>query len=258
MVSAFKNRFACMQKFAGAILCIVFLVASGCGKSNSSPECDEGEEIITAPEEQVNANVENASIFIDVVAVKLMMYDRCINRYIELARSDWKDDGFTILFPQTFNSNYLYTLIGGLPTTTSDVLLNISDVPPTMTISNKNVKVGHLEFEGVDKDDNTVNRFYLGKIDGTSDGIIYYTYVDSYVNISGYRKFLVTGHSGVDDDPHLYKWEKRTNYLIEWKKGLNAWRLTRSSNFEERIIIENWVTVPISSLKWYGNIYHYL
>ena len=38
MKSVIKNRFARMQKFAGTILCIIFFVASGCDKSNSSPE----------------------------------------------------------------------------------------------------------------------------------------------------------------------------------------------------------------------------
>jgi len=200
--------------------------------------------------------VENALKYSNVVQVKLMGFDISIDCDIELARGDWKDGGFTIVLPNSLDPNYLHALINptNLPTT-------IHATPSSMTISNKNVKVGNANFWGIDKDGNVVTTFYPFKIDeGDYAKRVFFTYVDSGVTISGYFE---TGYfeSGIDSTEHenstnistWYLWEKTTNYSIEWKKGWNVWCCSSVKSVPpERTITEDWFTISSSILKWYG------
>jgi len=208
--------------------------------------------------------VENASEFKNVVEVKLMVYERdsiravgsygstfTTNLYIALARSEWKDNGFTIEFPKTLASNYLYPLIRG-----DAIAPPITRIPkqPTTTISNGNVKVTTAYFVGYDKDGNVVAVFSPANIDKNGNTqTATFTYVNSDVSISGYSK--AGGHAMpiYPDGPSAF--ETTTNYSVKWKKGWNVWSLSRTHTVEgyTAITTEQWTTTPVSELKWYGS-----
>jgi len=227
---------------------VALFAATGCDKLEKSD----------GDKSYIYAKVENASEYSNVVEVKLMGYDRNTDRYLELARSDWKDSGFTIVLPETLDPNYLNELRNnGYPT-------HISDIPSTMTISNKDVKVADIEFWGVDKEGNLVTHFYPFERD--EDGIFYtgifYTYVDSDVTISGcnQREVVVTALDK-DNNTYTYEWKRNTTYSVEWKKGWNVWCLSIFKSVPESTTTDQWSTPPINSLKWYGGAkvaYNYL
>jgi len=225
-------------------LCLVVVTlfaTTGCDKSEKTDE----------NEVHFYAKVENSSQYSNVVEVKLMMYDGSIDGFIELARGNWKGDGFTIVLPKTVDPNYLGTSIysNELPTTI------IGSLSTLTIIGNKNVKVvGNAYFWGYDKDGNRVARF--SPYDNTFpiwDGIPHFTYADSDVAIFGYIEEDVFDYYHGWDLPILYEWKKTTTYSIEWKKGWNAWRLTGGQSLPEvGTITENWSTIPNDEVKWYG------
>jgi len=198
-------------------------------------------------ENELYVKVENASEFSNVAEVKLMMYDASNNRWIELAQSDWKDGGFIIELPETISSNYLHALdINGF-------LINIA-TPPTITVSNKNVKVRTPLFCGFDKDGKEVAYFRPSAIDENGNAKdVFFTYVDSDVNISGYTK--AEGHA-IPACPDCPSWFKQTTtYSIKWKKGWNVWWTSSDYTVAGYTLIETrqWSTAPVSELKWYGS-----
>jgi len=224
---------------------VTLFVTTGCDKFEKT------EEFYVDVEIKVEAKVENASKFSNVVAVILVMHDRSVNKTIELARGEWKDGGFTIELSKMLNQNYFTPLtnyIGLQPTQ--------GNIPPTLNISNRNVKIGNIDFQGVDEDDKVVALFTLSKIDENGslnpNGVVYFTYVDADVNISGYREFLVTDYANIHDGPILYKWKTTMNYSIEWKKGLNAWLATGAEFYQEKTRTLKWSTISTSDLRWFG------
>jgi len=199
------------------------------------------------------AEVENASKYSNIVEVKLMMCDDN-GKQIELASGEWKSDGFTMALPKTVNPKYFHPLIN------NNWLPIITNMPPTMSISNRNVKVGDANFWGVDRDGNVVTHFFPLEVD--KDGNIndaFCVYVNSDVTISGYTEregtFTFTKHdkerfSGID---LVLPWLKITTiYSIMSKKGWNVWCLSRFYYLEQGRSTEKWTTTPAGNLKWYG------
>ena len=241
----FKKSFERKQKDASAALCMVcmlFFVVWGCEKFEKSDQ--DGLYLI-------HAKVENASKYSNVVEVKLMAGN------IELARGEWKGDGFVIVLPKTLDLNYLHTLINN-----NKEYMTIIDPPSTVTISNKNVKVWHAKFWGVDKDGNVVTRFYPLEID--KDGSYqdaFYTYVDSDVTISGYTEREYTPMANTEYDNARYigvnlmlnSFDKIiTTYSVQWEKGWNVWSFSRFGNIPENTATEKWAPIPGNILKWYS------
>lgn len=199
------------------------------------------------------AKVESASQYSNVVEVKLMVYDRSIYddsnfyEYVELASGDWKKDGFTIVLPKTLAPNYLraFTHVGWMPQT-------IIDTSSTITNSNRNLKVGDIEFWGVDKDGHKICHFFPAKTneDG-NDRETFFIYVDSDVVISGCSEGEIRITPQHDEDRIM---KITTIYSIEWKKGWNA--LVRSGFVStlEGTMKEKLSSTPIDSLKWYGRM----
>ena len=104
----------------------------------------------------VNAKVENASKYSNIVEVKLMIRDRNGND-IELARGKWTGGGFTIVLPKISRNNYReFASMRLLPAA-------IIETSSTITISNKNARGVVVEFLGVDKEGNVITRFFLTK-----------------------------------------------------------------------------------------------
>ena len=244
-----KNPFARKQKGTVAILWIVCALwlfsTAGCSE-------------IENPDEDglyLYAKVENASEYKNVVTVKLMLMGD-----IELARGKWKGDGFTIFLPKMIKSNCLHALINN-----NRERWTIIDPPPTVTISNENVKVYNACFWGFDKKNNMVTRFYPIGID--EDGFaqdIYYTYVDSDVSISGYKERM---NDTVTPTDHANERNKgtvmrvsfgkiTTTYLVNWKRGWNVWGFSYFTNIsevhsiEEYTATEKWTSA--SNPKWYS------
>ena len=215
---------------------------SGNGENNSENEL------------HIYAKVENAIEYNDVVEVKLMVFDLSTDRYIEIARGDWKDGGFTIELPKTLDPNYLHSFIryDGLPST-------ITHVQPTLTICNKNIKiVNAVDFIGFDKDGKEITRFYPFKADVNGNANeVRFLYADSDATISGYLKTEVA-ISEFDRDKNAdikYIWEKTMNFSLKWKKGWNTWFFSESYTDAERTVIEQWTTISIDELKWSRRIY---
>jgi len=240
-------------------LCLVFLFAvTGCDKLEN-PAFEEP--AIENPDGDVlYAKVDRPSRFSDVVEVKLVIYDN-VGRQIELARGDWKDDGFRIVLPKTLNPNNLHTLINNNDTN-SGVAPTIINTPATMTISNRNVKVVNADFLAFDKDGNQVTYFFLSEIDENGNlspsGITYFTYVESDVTISGYREREVLGYPcgdihWIDEPIASVLWKETYVYSTEWTKGWNVWRLTGGANCLEETRKEEWTTISMSKLRWSSN-----
>jgi len=228
---------------------VVLFAATGCNKLEN-PDGD-----------VIYAKVENPSRFSDVVEVKLVIYDNVDGRYIELARGDWKDDGFTIVLPKTLNSNKLYPLINNKDIN-SGIAPTITNTSSTMTISNRNIKVANVDFLAFDKDGNQVTYFFLAEIDEdgnrTPSGITNFTYVDADVNISGYSEKEVLDYpcgniTWVDMPIASVLWKVTNVYSIEWKKGWNIWRFTGEINCLEETRKEEWSIIPMSRLIWSSN-----
>ena len=215
--------------------------------------CDSKDE--THPEKEIaewfsNVKVKNASEFNDLVEVKLMGFDRNLDQYVELASGDWEDGSFTIIPPETLASNYLHMLINnnGLPTT-------ILYPPSTVTLSNQNVNVGNVQFWGFDKDGNLVTIFYPTKIVEGCNIEAVFTYVDSDVNITGYKEsdtYITERNRDINADI-WYLWKHKTIYSINWKKGLNIWYLSSHYSLTKRTLTEQWSSAPIGGLEWNGS-----
>jgi len=197
---------------------------------------------------EIKAKVENASKYSNVVEVKLMVHDRNINKYVELARGKWKDGSFTIIPPKALGQNNINALIrdGRHPT-------NIHFVQSTMTISNENVRVGNIYFVGVDKRGNAVATFSPVKEDEDGYTETIFTYVDSDVTIFGYTYGEGHTHPANEDAPSWF--EITTTYSVEWKKGWNVWCFSRHHTRVDYTVIttEQWSTTPVSGLKWHGS-----
>jgi hypothetical protein len=225
------------------LVAVTLFAATGCAELEKPDE----DELF------LHVKVENASEYSNVVEV-ILMRD---NRNVALARGKWKDGGFTIALPKTLDPNYLHALINndsnsGLPVTIID--------RPTVTISNKNIKVGNVSFFGLDKDGKVVTCFSPFEIDKDGNSKeAFYTYVDTNVTISGY-----TEREGVillEFDAMLgflfqYVWWKKitTTYSIEWEKGWNIWTPSSFYDLSERIVTEEWSTTFVNRLKWYGGV----
>ena len=203
----------------------------------------------------INAKVENASRYNNIVEVRIIMYNSNIDKDVELARGEWKDGGFTISLPKTVDSNYLYSLIDNEGASTT-----IIDTPSTLNINNRKIKIWNTQFRGVDKNGNLVTHFYPFEIeaDGNIKGF-FYTYADSDVTISGYTER--EGAIITEYDVELFRdiiimrvwWDKiTTSYSVKWKKGWNIWGLSRFYNIPERIVTEKWSSTPTNKLNWYG------
>jgi len=224
---------------------------------------DMPEEVLQGSIEEITVKVENASEYSHVVEVKVYGHNRSTGS-IELARGDWKGDGFTIELPKTVNQNYL------LPISEDWLWLTTFESPPfiimdltkvdtlsNLTISNKNVRfIESIYFGGYDINDLLVATFSAYKYDGGTTNHVLLTYVDSDVTISGYnRKSVYSIYDALchDCSPHFSEITK--TYSIEWKKGWNVWYLsTLRTGIPGRITTstEHWSTAPVCGVKWYG------
>jgi len=211
----------------------------------------------------IEAKVENASDFDNVVEVIMMGFARGGDRrrFVELARSDFKDGGFIIEFPTTVNSNYLNSLIkgdGSLPTTI------MRPPPSSLRISNRNANVINATFWGVDSNGKIVTRFRPVISGGGFFGQeFYFTYVNSNVTISGRTERAGVFQTDFETFIKInYVWFSRitTTYSIRWERGWNIWT---NSWYEAppREAITRWSTPPAGTLSWYswegclGNIF---
>ena len=240
------------KQIAAIALLLGGLWVTGCDKKCDCDECPVSSELICSMKGLINVKVEDALRFSDVVEVILVGYDGSIFKHTELARGNWKEDGFTIVLPKTLDPNYLHTLVRDLSAKSTNTIGSSS---PTVTISNRNVKVGDVTFWGVDKDDNVVTHFCPFMIDeeGNEKNIVY-TYVDSDVTISGYTDRLIIFQPNIDWDPsHSTALHTHTTYSVEWKEGWNVWCLSTFYDKPNGIETVKWSTTPISDLKWHGS-----
>ena len=226
-----------MKKLSFLLLAVLCLTVTAC--DNDEPRVA-----------YLHVKVEDASRFGNVVTVKLMGVDRTNNHWLaEVARGDWKGNGFTMVLPRNINPNYLYTLIGNYGL--------IAHTPSTMIVSNRNVKVGDFQFWGIDSDGNRVVRFYPYKIDenGNAKSVVF-TYANSAVTISGYAERGTT-FTGICEEREnvtiTYVGIRHTIYSINWERGWNVWIF--SSVFRpdpERTVTEEWTSTSIDRLIWRG------
>ena len=249
------------------IILLLMAVVTACSNfiiENSTQEKEQDEQITETPEPSEPSEPEIATlesslyakvVYGNVDTVKLVWYDRDAKVYIELARGEWKGDGFTMELPETLDPKYLHPLIGdtGLPP-------SIPDAPSTLAITNKNVNVANVSFIGVHAKSPLRTSFYLHEIDEQGNyspgGLTYITYVDADVSIFGYREdevldYLCGYNMLLDDTPIApVLWKETRLYSIKWAKGFNVWRFTGWKNCQERTSQEEWTTIPMSRLRW--------
>ena len=200
-------------------------------------------------------NVENASKFSSVVAVKLLWHEESVlvgagsnvkKEYVLLAHGDRKNNSIAVMLPETLNSNYLHSL-------NLEGRKIYIETPSTMTVSNPNVKVFTFNnYCGVDKDGNVIAYFRPSAID--EDGNVkdvFLTYVDSDVTISGYIVSLATVIP-TEDYTGPGELKITATFSIEWKKGWNVWWMSNSSPTPEGNVTRTYSTSPISDMKWLG------
>ena len=237
---------------------VVLFAATGCNKLEK-PNVEEP--AVENPDgDVIFAKVDRPSRFSDVVEVKLVINDN-VGGYIELARGDWKDDGFTIVLPKTLNPNKLYSLINKNDIN-SGIAPTITNTSSTLNISNRNVKVVNADFLAFDKDGNQVTYFFLSEIDEDGNripsGISYFTYVDADVNISGYSErevldYLCGDITWIGEPIKSVLWKETNVYSVEWKEGWNVWRFTGEANCLEETRKKEWSNIPMSKLIWSSN-----
>ena len=232
-----------------SFIVVIIFAATSCNKTENPVE------LYSSVVTNIEVKVENATEYSNVVEVKLMVIDRNIGKYIELASGEWKDGGFTIVLPNKLDPNFLSTLFNN-----NRVPMPIINPPSTVTINNKNVQVCYAYFFGFDKDGNAVNYFYPAEID--KDGNVqdaFFTYADSEVTISGSAErrkdsFISTQHDWVRNQGCILmfiQWNKiNTIYSLKWEEGWNVWSLYRFA-VSGSTATEKW-SPPISNLKWYG------
>ncbi len=217
---------------------IALLAFAGCEKSENSNEKDL----------YLFAKVENAIEYSSVVAVKLMIRDKMGND-VELARGDWKDNGFAISLPKINRNNYGESNLPLLPSVIYDNL-------NTITTNNRNARNRIPEFRGVDKEGNKIAEFVPRKIDEDGNMVwVQFNYVDSDVIISGYIEAGTIVLDYIDEETGSMSnwiWENKTIYLIDYEEGWNA---SSHSSFQSSSgeTIQKYSTIPTSSnLKWYA------
>jgi len=235
-----------------AVVLLILVTIAGCnGALEKNTDNNELSNELESGELYIYAIVKNASQYSNVVKVKLMMENS------ELARGDWKGDGFSIVLPKTVDPNCIHALINN-----DREYMTIIDPPSTVTISDEDIKVGNVMFLGVDKDDNVITRFYPIYIDNDgNEQDAYYTYVDSDVTISGYTERMNTTIALTEYDNARYiginimlaSWDKITTiYSVKWEKGWNVWSFLRFGNIPEKTATEEWSTTHVDRLNWYG------
>ncbi|ASB48227.1 hypothetical protein CDL62_03260 [Alkalitalea saponilacus] len=218
---------------------IALLTVAGCEKIENSTEKDL----------YLIAKVENAIEYSSVVAVKLMIRDKNGND-VELARGDWKDNGFAISLPKINRYNYGELIhMPLLPTVIYDNLV-------TITTNNRNARNRIAEFWGVDKEGNMIAEFLPRKIDEDGNMVrVRFRYVDSDVIISGYIEAETIVLDYFDEETGFMSnwiWENKTIFLIDYKEGWNA---SSHPSFQSSSgeTIRKHLTIPTSSnLKWYA------
>ena len=218
------------------------------GGNNNNPE--KPDELQT----KIEAKVENATRYRNIVAVKLMGMNTDFE-WVELTRGSWRSGGFTIVLPRTVASNFLRPIVSGgsHPTITDS----------SISISNSNARILNAVFLGIDRNGNAVTQFFPFEIDRDGNRqYVFFSYVNSDVTIFDYsiRKncffpFLVDSEF-FPVFPHPIELDKIiTTYSIEWEKGWNVWRISRLFELSEEkwVGTERWSTTPSpDKLKWYS------
>jgi len=133
---------------------------------------------------------------------------------IEITRSDWKDNGFTIALPKIANTICLFTFW--------------YSAPPTVLISNRDAKWTCPWISLYDRFDNWEDGLVLAK--KTKDGYVMarFIYIDSDITVSGHHSFS-------------------TIYSIEWKIGWN-WLV---ESYSTETGIRRVSSTLVDGLKWH-------
>jgi len=246
-----------MRKNILIITTLLCLIGFATACENKITDAKDNNELYSSTVTKIEAKVENAEKYSEVVAVKLMGYAFNTDNMLEIATGVWADGGFIIELPKTVSSNNLFSLNDRF--NHPQTFYNLAELP----ISNKNVRVVNADFWGVDKDGNLITRFFPFEIDanwGTKG--MFYTYVDSDVTISGYQNRF--GFVGIEYEHWIWLGIDRmlmppgniiTSYSIYWKKGWNLWQISRygSGDAELSFLNEKWETGLSNNLKWYGS-----
>ena len=210
--------------------------------------CDKIEKPEASVVDKIEAKVENASKYSNIVAVKLIVYAINAGGVIELARGDWKGDGFTIVFPEMVNPNYLQ-----VSQYNRGLLEPIDNTSLNMTISNRNAKATTAHFWGIDKEGNLVTSFYPLKINGGGNANeVFFSYVNSDVTITGHNETKAVQDFEVNGTRHIALVRTSTTYSINLKKGWNAWWLSNIRCEQNFTITNKWSSAPIDKQKWFS------
>ena len=173
----------------------------------------------------------------------------------DLACGNWNRGSFKIVLPEAEPPICLFPLVHGdwyLPYSLGWGPTTVIEEKPTITISNKNVKVADGVFVGFDKNGYITCRFICARkntiiLDENTTAV--FTYADSDVTISGYDSSKTVYPDGDS-------YQRTTTYSIEWKKGWNVWYRScyTTESKGTRVTTEEWLTTPkIRGLNWFGN-----
>lgn len=242
METTFEKPLWYTVKTTLCIIVVTLFAATGCEMIGELNDVESN--VVT----KIEVKVENASKYSNIVSVKLMVFALSIGDYIELARGDWKGDGFTIVLPETVEQNYLQ-----VSEYNRGLLEPIDNSSLTMIISNRDVKAGTAHFYGVDKDGNFVTSFYPLKINesGAADES-FFSYVNSNITISGHDETEAVQDFEVNGIRYIALVKTSTTYSIDLKKGWNVWWLSNVRCEQDFTITNKWSTTHIDKQKWYS------
>lgn len=242
MKTTFEKPLWCTVKTTLCFIAVTLFATTGCEKVGELNGVET--HVVT----KIEAKVENASKYCNIVSVKLMVFALNIGDYIELASGDWKGDGFTMALPETVEQNYLQA-----SEYNRGLLEPIANSSLAMTISNRDVKAGTAHFYGVDKDGNFVTSFYPLKINesGAADEA-FFSYVNSNVTISGHYETEAVQDFEVNGIMYIALVKTSTTYSVDLKKGWNVWWLSNIRCEQDFTITNKWSTAPVDKQKWYS------
>ena len=184
----------------------------------------DGDENVGSVIDKITANVEGGAKYNGVITkVKLGTGNRDEKEEV-LATGNWSNGGFTIELPKTVDAKYL------------EPMFDEDNIPPTVTISNKDAKFCETWIIGYDKDDKYVDGFIYGNKNKEVNTHYWaeYIYADSDINISGTYEDRVLS--------------------ISLKKGWNVTYTTMSCKREDEITrctMERFLSTTVSGMKWY-------
>jgi len=217
-----------LLKFIAVMFLSSCLLSVGCNDKD-----DENGNGIPIDPNKITASIPNASVFSEVVKVKITV---CWNHDNEceiketLAEATFNNGNFTIELTETVNTNFLHA--------------DFAVPPPTLTVSNTNAQLLWIDgITGYNMEGKAIADFWFEKVNSNSFSHVTWVYVDRDLNISG---------SSTYEEGSNY--EEIIVYSLVLKKGWNIVYKTETDLVQggKDIYKTEYSNSVVSGLSWFG------